>query len=272
MKRNQSIFFTLILLSFSKCFAQNGYTLHVSEGTSGGLAAYQITEKYSGLATAMKKALGKKVTIAAVREFSMLEDGMKKGEMDFVLARPSDYPARGIRDYQYQLISTSKPDGRCLLFVPNASPLKNLSDIKGKKIVLSEKVSYMSKFCTAELKHNNLPLNKENTLYVREQEAILFYIQHSFADVGGIASYSGVAKKLEKLGYRVIHKSTPQPYMPLVAHPRISQSQIQSIQNELKKLSQSDDGIASLKQMGIEDFNTSYSNQRLLDLLSWLEK
>lgn len=250
--------------------AQNNYSLYVSEGTSGGLDAAQVIEKYTGLAEVMGKALGKKVTVVVAREFSQLEEGMKAGKMDFVIARPSDYPARGIRDYKYQLVSTSKPDGQCLLIVPKASPLKSIADVKGKRIALPEKISYMSKFCSAELTHNGFNLATEKIQYAKEQGAVLFYLDNLLADVGGIASYSGVAKNLEKTGHRVIHTSQPQPYQPLIAHPKITAAQIQALKKELGLLDDTEAGKPTLKQIGIKEFDTGNNEQRLRDLLKWL--
>ncbi|MFZ6653758.1 PhnD/SsuA/transferrin family substrate-binding protein [Undibacterium sp. TJN19] len=250
--------------------AQSSYTLNVSEGTSGGLDSAQVIEKYSGLAEVMSKALGKKVNVVVTREFTQLEEGMKAGKMDFVIARPSDYPARGIRDYKYQLVSISKPDGQCLLIVPKASPLKSLADVKGKRITLPEKISYMSKFCSAELTHKGFNLEKEKVQYAKEQGAVPFYLDTMLADVGGIASYSGVAKNLEKTGHRVIHSSQPQPYQPLIAHAKFTATQIQALKKELGQLDENESGKAVLKQLGIKAFDTGNNEQSLLDLLKWL--
>ena len=250
--------------------AQNNYSLYVSEGTSGGLDAAQVLDKYSGLAEVMSKALGKKVTVVVTREFAQLEEGMKTGKMDFVIARPSDYPARGVRDYKYRLVSTSRPDGQCLLIVPKTSALKNISDVKGKRIALPEKISYMSKFCSAELAHNGFNMATEKIQYAKEQGAVLFYLDNQLADVGGIASYSGVAKNLEKSGHKVIHSSQVQPYQPLIAHAKISATQIQALKKELGQLGDNEPGKAILKQLGIKEFDTASNEQRLLDLLKWL--
>jgi len=229
-----------------------------------------VVEKYNGLAQAMSRALKRKVIVVATREFSALEAGMKSGKMDFVMARPSDYPARGLRDYGYQLVSTAKPDGQCLLVVPQNSPIKTLQDAYGKRVALPEKVSYMSKFCSAELAHQNFEFGTSKVQYVREQGAVLFYIDNNFADVGGIASYSGVAKNLEKTGHRVIHKSAPQPYLPLIAHAKFSPAQIKLLKKELDKFTENDEGLVVLKTLGIKGFEANADDKRLRGLLNWL--
>ena len=133
-------------------WAAPDFTLGVSEGTSGGLDHAQVIAKYQGLANAIGQSLGNKVNVVFVREFKALEDGMKNGRFDFMMARPSDYPARGLRDYGYRYVASAKPEGQCHVVVPKDSPLKALADLKGKRFVMPEQISYMSRFCQAELR------------------------------------------------------------------------------------------------------------------------
>lgn len=150
--------------------------------------------KYQPLANVIAAAIGAKVDVVFVREFKALESGMQTNRFDFMMARPSDYPARGLRDYKYRFVASAKPDGQCLIVVPRDSPIKTLADAKGKRFVMPEKVSYMSRFCAAELRDQGILLDKENVKYVREQGAVTFYMDNHFSDVGGLASYSGAAK------------------------------------------------------------------------------
>jgi len=243
--------------------------LGVSEGTSGGLDHAQVITKYQGLAEVIGRAIKTKVSVVFAREFRQLEEGMQTGRFDFVIARPSDYPARGMRDYGYSYLASAKPDGQCLIIVPKDSPLKSLSEIKGKRIVLPEQVAYMSRFCAAELRDKGIALDKERVQFVREQAAVGFYLDNKFADVGGVASYSGLARKWEKDGNRVLHKSIAQPYFPLIANKKIRPEQLKAIQTELLALPDSEAGRELLKRIGIERFDTS-SELRMRELLKWL--
>lgn len=243
--------------------------LGISEGTSGGLDHAQVITKYQGLAEVVGRAMKAKVSVVFAREFKQLEEGMQTGRFDFVMARPSDYPARGMRDYGYSYVASTKPDGQCFIIVPKGSPLKSIADVKGKRIVLPEQVAYMSRFCSAELRDQGIQLDKENVQYVREQAAVGFYLENKFADVGGVASYSGIAKKWEKDGNRILHKSVAQPYFPLVAHKRVRPEQIKAIQAELLALPDSESGQEVLKRIGIQQFDTG-SEARMRELLKWL--
>lgn len=244
--------------------------LGISEGTSGGLDHAQVIAKYQGLAEVVARAMKAKVSVVFAREFKQLEEGMQTGRFDFVMARPSDYPARGMRDYGYSYIASTKPDGQCFIIVPKGSTIKSIADVKGKRIVLPEQVAYMSRFCSAELRDQGIRLDKENVQFVREQAAVGFYLDNKFADVGGVASYSGIAKKWEKDGNRILHKSMAQPYFPLVAHKRIRPEQIKAMQAELLALPDSESGKEVLKRIGIQQFDTG-SEARMRELLKWLD-
>ena len=243
--------------------------LGISEGTSGGLDHAQVITKYQGLAEVIGKALKAKVSVVFAREFKQLEEGMQTGRFDLVMARPSDYPARGMRDYGYSYIASTKPDGQCFVIVPKGSALKTINDVKGQRIALPEQIAYMSRFCAAELRDKGILVGKENVQFVREQAAVGFYLDNKFADVGGVASYSGIAKKWEKDGGRILHKSVAQPYFPLVAHKRIKPEQLKAIQEELLALPASEAGKDVLKRIGVEQFDTT-SEPRMRELLKWL--
>lgn len=260
---------TAIVCTLGALTHAQALTLGVSEGTSGGLDHAQGVAKYEGLTEALSRSLGQKVNLVFVREFARLEAGMQEGRFDFVMARPSDYPARGLRDYGYRYVATAKPDGQCLVIVPKDSPLKSINDVKGKRLVMPEEVSYMSRFCRAELRDKGVILANENVKYVREQGAVAFYLENGLADVGGIASYSGVARKWEKDGHRVLYKSVAQPYFPLIAGAAITPAQIATVQKSLLGFPNEEAGQKVLKTVGVPGFTTE-TEARLRQLLAWI--
>lgn len=261
----------VVALLPAQAFAQSDLVLAISEGTSGGLDHAQVIAKYQGLGNVIGKAINKKVVVVFAREFSKLEEGMKTGRFDFVMARPSDYPARGVRDYGYQYLASAKPDGQCFIIVPKNSSLKTLKEAKGQRWALPEAAAYMTKFCRAELLDHGIRLEGEKVTYVREQAAVGFYLENGLADVGGVASYSSLGRDWESRGHRVLHKSVAQPYFPLIASKRMSASQIEAIQAQLLKLGDAEEGAGVLKSLGIKAFDTQDA-KRLDNLLVWLER
>lgn len=243
----------------------------VSEGSSGGTDHARVIAKYKGLADAIGRSINASVNVVFIREFAALEEGLKQQRFDLAMARPSDYPARALRDHGYQFVATSKPEGHCLIVVPKASPLTSIRDIRGQRVVLPNPAAYMTRLCTAELRDQGVDMTKENIVRVKEQDAIPFYLSNRFGDVGGVASYSGVARGLDKSGLRVLHQSRPQPYFPLVAKRTFTAAQMQAIRRALATLPDTADGQAVLRSVGTQGFDTG-TEQRLRDLLEWLER
>jgi len=253
-----------------------GLLFAVSEGTSGGGSAVtdeQMAAKYRPLTEVMQQALGQPVRVKYVRDFRALEEGMKSGAFDLVLARPSDYPARGVRDHGYRAVTTTRPDGHCLLVVPKDSPYQSIADVKDlghKRLILPEAIAYMTTFCTAELRDRGLRVRPEQTYYVREQAAIPFALQNKLAQIGGIASYSGAAKRLERDGLRVLHTSRPQPFLPLIAAARITPEQVSALRAGIDIYGRTAVVQEYARQPGGPEAAAAVT-ARLLALLQWLE-
>ena len=251
--------------------AVNEIVLGISEGTSGGTDHARVIAKYGDLAQAIGAAAKQQVRVVFIREFAQLEEGMRTGRLNYVMARPSDFPARGIQDYGYHYVATAKPDGQCMLFSKKDSPIKTLDQAKGKRWVLPEQVSYMARLCTAELRDRGIVIASEKVQTVREQAAVKFYLDNGFGDVGAVASYSGARKDFEKDGATLIHQSVAQPYFPLIANATVTPTQIAAIQKALVQLKDTDSGQATLPGVGTKDFDVT-SEPRLRELLAWLAK
>jgi len=241
----------------------------VSEGSSGGTDHARVIAKYKGLADALGASVQRPVRVIFVREFSALQEGLQQGRFDLVMARPSDYPARAMRDHGYRYVAHAKPDGRCLIIVNQDSPLRTLADAQGKRFVFPDAAAYMTRFCAAELRTQGIDLSKVSVERVKEQGAIPFYLSNRFAEVGGVASYSGVARNLEKTGHRVLHQSVAQPYFPLVASQAVTATEVAAMQAALTALADSPAGQEVLKTVGIERFDTR-GETALRALLDWL--
>lgn len=260
---------SLAPLAHAENVAKKQLIFAVSEGTSGGIDAEVARAKYQPLADVLGRSINADIKVAFVREFSALEKGMKDNQYELVIARPSDYPARGLRDYRYSFVATAKQDGQCMLIVHKDSPIRKVADLKGKTFIFPEKKAYMTRFCRAELREQGILIDHESVSYVREQGAIPFSIEHRISDVGGVASYSGAYSQWVKDGHRVLHQSAPQPYMPLVASPAVTAEQIAKMQRALNELAGSDSGHQILKRVGVAGFVTTEEG-RLRKLLEWL--
>jgi ABC-type phosphate/phosphonate transport system substrate-binding protein len=258
--------FALLGLSASLASAQ-GLILLVSEGTSGGQDAVIVQGRYEPLAQLIGKAVGAPVRVLVARDFELLAASMADQRADFVVARPSDYPARGVRDHGYQLVATAKPDGQCVFIGPKgAKPWSSIKEAAGKPLALPEERSYMARFCRAELRREGVTPGPIK--FHSEQGAVGYAVENGFLPVGGVASYSSVARNWEKNGV-VLWKSAPQPYLPLVAKKAVTPQQIAKMREALRAVSADADSPIR-KALGITGFDTR-EDDRLMKLLAFIE-
>jgi ABC-type phosphate/phosphonate transport system substrate-binding protein len=194
---------------------------------------------------------------------------MRAGAYDFVLARPSDYPARGVRDYGYRLVVTTQPEGHVVFIVGKDSPLKTIADVRGKHLALPEQAAYMGRVASATLRDQGIDVKAEKASFHRDQEVIGYAVENGLAEVGAVASYSRVAREWEKKGGRFLFRGPSKPFMPLVAGKALTEQDVAKLRAALLAMDKSEDGKAILKRVGVKGFEQR-DTQDLLDLLKWL--
>lgn len=261
-----------ILLSAlpASAHAQGRLVLAVSEGTSGGTTPIEVVEKYRPLADVLGKALKTHVVVNPVSSFRRLEEGMSTKDFDLVMARPSDYPARGIRNAGYRYVANALPDGQCVFLVPKNSPATSIANLKGKAVALPDKASYMAHLCRAELRDAGFDVER-HIQNVKEQESVLYQVRTNAVPAGGVASYSKALKSKDEAGLRELVRGRPQPYFPLVASPSVTPAQVAAIRKVLVSLQDSPEGPKILGGLGITGYDVA-AEKRLADMLAWLEK
>jgi ABC-type phosphate/phosphonate transport system substrate-binding protein len=82
----------------------------------------------------------------------MLEQGVNRRAHHLLLARPSDYPARALRDRGCQLVVTTRGDGYIRFIVPKDSPLKSVAELRGRRIAFPEDILYAARVASATLR------------------------------------------------------------------------------------------------------------------------
>src|SRR5882672_4859895 len=129
----------------------------INEGGAGSATATDIVFRYEEFKQLVEKTLGVSVTLIALRDMTSLRRSMDTGA-DFVIARPADVAAEGIRDHGYQAVVVSKEPAHALFIVNKDSPLKTIADVKGKSIVTPDRYAYMWRIANAMLRDNKIAM------------------------------------------------------------------------------------------------------------------
>jgi hypothetical protein len=148
-----------------------------------------------------------------------------------------------------------------------AAPRSSIKEAAGKQIAPPEERSYMARLCRAELRREGVTPGPIK--FHSEQGAVGFAVENGFFPVGGVASYSSIARQWDKNGDVILWQSAPQPFLPLIAKKTISPAQMAKIREALRGVSADADSPIR-KALGITGFDTS-EDDRLLKLLAFIE-
>ncbi|HEY1290957.1 MAG TPA: PhnD/SsuA/transferrin family substrate-binding protein [Burkholderiales bacterium] len=242
----------------------------INEGGSGNLDAADTLFKYQELGEVVEKALKSKVSIVNARGRDRLKENLKNHAYALLLARPNDVPAEAVRDFGYQPVVSAKEPYQTLFIVVKNSPIKTISDVRGRTILTPDQYSNMWRAANAMLRDNKIDMSRETVKSMRDQAAIGWSLENGFFDVGVVNSVSGVGKSWEKNGGRVIARSRDQINMPLIASPKVSAAQIERLRAAIIALDSTESGQAILKKIGMPPGFKETPRQAYLDFLAWL--
>jgi ABC-type phosphate/phosphonate transport system substrate-binding protein len=267
------IVFLLALAACTGAFAQKKEAprlqLAINEGGAANADATDTVYRFEEFGQILSKAIGVPIAIVPLRDRKVVREQLKRHAYAFLFQRPNDVPAEAIRDWGYQPVVNAKEASRALFIVKADSPLKSITDVKGKSIVTPDQYSNMWRVANAMLRDAKIDMAQEKVRAMRDQAAIGWSMEGGFFDVAVVNSVSGVGRTWEMKGGRVIARSVELPNMPLIASPDITAAQILKIRAALVNIEATDAGQAMLKKIGLTGFREA-NTQEFLDFIKWL--
>jgi len=242
----------------------------VNEGGAANADAADILFRYQELGEVVEKALRARVSIVNARGRDRLKENLKSHAYALLLARPNDVPAEAVRDFGYEPVVSAKEPYQTIFIVVKNSPLKTISDVKGRTILTPDQYSNMWRAANAMLRDNKIDMGRESVRAMRDQAAIGWSLENGFFDVGVVNSASGVGRSWEKNGGRIIARSRDQINMPMIASPKLSAAQVERLRAAMIGLASTESGQAILKKVGMPAGFKETPRQAFIDFLAWL--
>ena len=249
----------------------NTLLLGVNEGTSGSANFFERQEKYKGLAEYLERTLKKTVRLESAQNLSSLTANLKNSRYDLLFVRPSHISAKAMRDQNYTLVASAKGDAHTYFIVSKNSPVKQPSDIRGKRIAMPDPLAYPTRSGLAMLRDIGIVPEKENIRYFSSQEAVGYAVEKNLIDVGVIVSYSKVAKDWKTKGSPIVLESKNLPFWSIIASPKIGQNEIAKIRTALISLQDNEAGKKIMEDIGVKSF-VAGNQGAYLELLAWVKE
>jgi len=253
-------------------------TLAVTEGVTYQATPKEIRDRFTPLAEYVGKATGKHVKIVLVPAYDDLRAGLAKQEYDLAFVHPAHVAMAAIKAGRYRAIAWTSgfTDYTVSLLTNAGAPLKTLGDLRGNTVVTPDSDSITAVMVRAMFRTGNLttteakppPPTAARVITTRYQDAVPFYLDNGFAQVGATAA-KGVVKSWTDKGGAVLTQSRSVPIKQLIASTRMTAEEQEQVRDALIGMSQTKGGREALEVVGYKGFVAPDRNVETA-AISWL--
>jgi len=247
------------------------FVLSVTEGITYYQTNKEISAKFAPLAELLSKALKRPVRLVVVSAYDEAREGLAKQEYDLSFIHPAQVALGAIKSGKYHSLAwtTGFTDYSVMLLANKDQPFTKLEDLRGRTIVSPDPDSITAWMLRAMLRDQKLkPGDDVKVITTRYQDAIPFYVQYGFAQVGATAAKS-VAKDWTDKGGKVVLSSRPVPIKQWIVSSKVPADEVEKIRAVLLGATQNDPGKQALSTLGYKGFVAS-SRDDELKAIAWL--
>lgn len=227
----------------------------VTEGVTYQATPKEIRDKFEPLAEVIGKALHRNVKVVLVPAYDDVRAGLARQAYDLAFIHPAHVAMAEIKVGRYRSIAWTSgyTDYSVSLLAKADEPVKDLPDLRGRKLVTPDPDSITAVMVRAMLRTRNLRSEDLKILTTRYQDAVPFYLEYGFANVGATAANSVVKVWTDK-GGKVVLRSRGVPIKQFIASSRLAPEERERIRETLVNLAQSEYGRRALAASGYKGF------------------
>lgn len=227
----------------------------VTEGVTYQATPKEIRDKFEPLAEVVGKALHRNVRVVLVPAYDDVRAGLARQEYDLAFIHPAHVAMAEIKAGRYTSIAWTSgyTDYTVSLLANVDTPIKDVADLKGRKVVTPDPDSITAVMVRSMLRTGNVKPGDLNLLTTRYQDAVPFYLENGFATVGATAA-NAVVKQWTDKGGKVALRSRGVPIKQIIASTRLSADERDRIHAVLIGLPQSEPGRRALAASGYKAF------------------
>jgi ABC-type phosphate/phosphonate transport system substrate-binding protein len=244
--------------------------LAINEGVTYYVTPTEIREKYKDLADLLGKHLKTTVRVVPVDQYPVLRKGLDEQQYDLAFVHPAHHSLVSLRDGKYRLVVLTKgyTDYKARFFVRKDEHFKQPGDMKGKRFGMPDPDSITAVITRATLRDLGIDAAKADIRTTRYQDAVPFFVENNFSDVG-ITGSGAVAKQWQEKGGTVLLESKPVPIKHMIASTKMSDSDIEKVRAVMLGLDKSESGQKILAKLGYKGYESGDPEQ-LASLTKWL--
>jgi phosphonate transport system substrate-binding protein len=219
------------------------------------LSPTQVVDHYAPLRDYLAKTLARPVTMVSAPDFPSFIERTRKGDYDIVFTAPHMGRLAEKRDgwrrvaqtgYQMEIVTLTRVD----------APIRQLEDLRGKSIAIGARDSMTYQVVNEALGHKGLALEREvKVLETASFSNVMHALTRGEADAGATSKRLwGMAPEAQRAAVREIFLSQPTPGFLVMAHPRLGEAGIASLQKALGQFKDTPEGEGFFRKTQQIDF------------------
>ena len=241
----------------------------VTEGVTYQATPKEIRDKFTPIADVIAKGTGRRVRTVLVPAYDDLRAGLAKQEYDIAFVHPAQVSLTEIKAGRYKAAAwTTGFTEYTVAFLMNPDqPLKSLDDLKGRTVVTPDPDSITTAMVRAALRVADLPVvtapptaattaqdpTKVRLISTRYQDAVPFYVENGFAQVGATAA-KAVIKAWTDKGGKVLAQSRAVPIKQFIVSTKLSPEEQARVRDALVTMVHTKPGRDALEITGYKGF------------------
>ena len=228
------------------------FVFAVTEGVTYQATPKDIRDRFAPLAEVLGRALHRNARVVVVSSYDELRGGLARQEYDVAFVHPAHVAMAEIKAGRYKAVAwTVGFTDYSVSLMTKGDGMKSLADLPGHTLVTPDPDSITAAMVRAMFREQKVGNVKVVT--TRYQDAVPFYLQHGFAEVGATAAKS-VVKTWTEGGGKVLTQSRPVPIKQVLASSRLSAADQERLRDALVGLAESKGGHAVLATLTYRGF------------------
>src|SRR5437879_11451591 len=244
--------------------------LAVNEGVTYYVTPSEIREKYKDLSDLLGRQLKTNVKVCPVDQYPAPRKGLDEQQYDLAFVHPAHHSLVSLRDGKYQLVALTKgyTDYKARFCVKGDAKMKQPADMKGKSFGMPDPDSITAVITRATMRDLGIDSSKAEIRTTRYQDAVPFFVENGFSDVGVSAS-GAVVKQWQEKGGAVLYESKAVPITHMMASTKLSEMDVKTVRAVMLGLDKSEHGQKILAKLGYKGYESG-DLQQLAMLTKWL--
>lgn len=219
-------------------------------------SARVLAERYEPLRHHLEKSLGKTVRVESATNFRHFQERTLHGDFDLTIT-PAHFARLAQKDAGFQPLAQFEPDHDALLIYSADHPLAKITELKGKKLAVIDRLAITVTATLQYLDTQGLEADHDFQVVEHRTHASAAYALVRGLSAAAVTTSQGLLQMPEEVRRKLIIQKhiADIPAFVFIARPAMDKEQSERLKNSLLTFARRRDGIRFMANIGYKALN-----------------